>query len=90
MAEPTAGIRLRFDQRKRQIYTRVYRLKSKQHRERGRAEILLHANLLLLFVMIKRVVASSKTVENIGFGFDNDRMQYLCWRNLASASSADK
>ena len=27
---------------------------------------------------MKRVVVSSKTVENIGFGFDNDRTQFLC------------
>ena len=27
---------------------------------------------------MKRVVVSSKTVENIAFGFDNDRTQFLC------------
>ena len=31
----------------------------------------------LVFVM-KRVVVSSETVENIGFGFDTDRTQFLC------------
>ena len=37
-------------------------------------EVLLQANLLLLFVMKQ----CGRQLQNIGFGFDNDGMQFLC------------